>query len=61
MDLTQIDATDVAIERGDWVEFFGPTVGVDEVAESSETIAYEVLTGIGRRVERRYLPAAVGV
>lgn len=61
MDLTQVDATDVAIERGEWVEFFGPTVGVDEVAASSETIAYEVLTGIGRRVERRYLPAAVGV
>lgn len=61
MDLTQVDATEVAIEPGDWVEFFGPTVGVDEVAEWSQTIAYEVLTGIGRRVERRYLPAAVGV
>ena len=61
MDLTQVDATDVAIEPGDWVEFFGPTVGVDEVAAWSRTIAYEVLTGIGRRVERRYLPAAVGV
>ena len=61
MDLTQVDATDVAIEPGDWVEFFGPTVGVDEVAAWSQTIAYEVLTGIGRRVQRRYLPAAVGV
>ena len=61
MDLTQVDATEVAIEPGDWVEFFGPTVGVDEVAAWSETIAYEVLTGIGRRVERRYPATAVGV
>ena len=61
MDLTQVDATEVAIEPGDWVEFFGSTVSVDEVAAWSRTIAYEVLTGIGRRVERRYLPATVGV
>ena len=61
MDVTQVDATGVVLDRGDWVEFFGPTVGVDEVAAWSETIAYEVLTGIGTRVERRYLPGAVGV
>ncbi len=61
MDLTHVDATDVAVQRGDWVEFFGPTVGVDEVAAWADTIAYEVLTGIGARVERRYLPGVVGV
>ena len=61
MDLTQVDATDVAVDRGDWVEFFGPTVGVDEVAAWSDTMAYEVFTGIGRRVARRYRPATVGV
>ena len=54
MDLTHVDATDVAVEPGDWVEFFGPTVAVDEVAAWADTIAYEVFTGIGGRVERRY-------
>ena len=54
MDLTHVDATGAPVERGDWVEFFGPTLGIDEVAAWAETIAYEVLTGVGARVERRY-------
>ena len=42
-------------DRGDWVELFGANVPVDEVAEHSGTIGYELLTGIGRRYTRTYV------
>ena len=40
--------------RGDWVEFSGAQIRVDEMAACASTI--EVLVGIGNRVERRYSP-----
>jgi alanine racemase len=52
MDLTAIDVTGAGARVEDWVEFFGPTVSVDEVAAWAQTIPYEVLTGIGRRPAR---------
>jgi alanine racemase len=55
MDLTMVDVTDVGAAVGDWVEFIGTTVTVDEVAEGSNTIAYEILTGLGKRAEHIYL------
>lgn len=56
MDLISVDVTDLppADLRGRWVELFGPTVPVDEVAARCGTIGYELLTAVGRRVERRY-------
>ena len=54
MDLTAIDATGAGLQAGDWVEVFGPNLPVDEVAAQANTIAYEILTGISKRVERRY-------
>ena len=56
MDLMHIDATAVVdgIAVGDWVEIFGPTVGLDEIAAWAGTISYEILTRIGTRVRRRY-------
>ena len=58
MDLTAIDATGVGLKAGDWVEVFGPNLPVDELAARANTIAYEILTGISRRVERRYEAAS---
>ncbi|MEZ5559306.1 MAG: alanine racemase [Pseudomonadales bacterium] len=55
MDLTVVDVTGLDVGVGDWVEFMGAGVTVDEVAGWAETIAYEVLTGLGRRPERSYL------
>ena len=57
MDLLQVDATAVGerIEVADWIEIFGQTVTLDEVADAAGTIGYEMLTGIGTRVERRYI------
>ena len=56
MDLTTIDASEAPDLRvGDRVSFFGGAVALEEVAAWAETISYEILTGIGPRVVRRYL------
>ncbi|MEX6505049.1 alanine racemase [Jiella sp. M17.18] len=55
MDMTLLDVTDVpqdAVRPGMRAEFFGPNVALDDVADAAGTIAYELLTGLGRRVER---------
>ncbi len=54
MDLTVIDATEVDLAVGDWVEVFGPNLPVDAVAAQANTIAYEMLTGLSKRVARVY-------
>jgi len=55
MDMITIDLSGVpeeAVEVGTWVEIFGPNAPVERVAEQAGTIPYEILTGIGPRVER---------
>lgn len=44
MDLIAMDLTDSAAAPGDWVELWGETVSVQDVAWRSGTIAYELLT-----------------
>jgi alanine racemase len=56
MDHTMIDVTDVAgTQAGDRVILFGDGIGADELADWCETISYEVLTSVGRRVPRVYV------
>ncbi len=48
-----IDVTGVdGVERGDRVLLFGDGLGADELAAWCETISYEMLTAVGRRVPR---------
>lgn len=55
MDMTMLDVTDVpAVQEGDAVTVFGAELPVQELAKSADTIAYEILTGISRRVKRVY-------
>ena len=57
MDLSTIDVTDVpdgAVRRGDMVTLIGNDLPLDEVARGDGTIAYEVLTSLGRRYHRVY-------
>ena len=56
MDLLQVDASGCKnrIALGDWVEVFGRTVGVDEMAAWAGTISYELLTRLGSRLQRFY-------
>ena len=57
MDATQVDCTQVAeLRESDFVEFFGPTISVDEVASRTKTIAYEILTHVGNATARERLP-----
>lgn len=54
MDLCMIDVTDVKAEEGDEVIIFGESPSITDIAEQLNTIPYEVLTGISRRVKRVY-------
>lgn len=44
-----------ALAEGDFVELIGPRQSLEAVAAAGETIAYEILTGLGRRFARTYL------
>ena len=55
MDMLHADASKVDVVVGDWVEVMGENVGVDEIATQAQTISYEVLTGLGKRLRRVYL------
>lgn len=58
MDLITLDVTDAPEAAvGDRVEMIGPQQTPDAVAHLAGTIGYEVLTALGSRYRRRYLPA----
>ncbi len=58
MDMSMVDVTQLpvdAVRPGTEVEFYGPNVPIDEVAQRAGTIAYELLTAIGTRVARIWI------
>ena len=56
MDMLAIDLTDLPEAAiGDAVELWGSQMPVDEVAQASGTIGYELLTKVTQRVPRRYV------
>ena len=60
MDLITIDLSDVpeqSTREGQRVELIGDNVTVDDIARWSNTIPYEVLTGLGSRFTRLYSPS----
>lgn len=54
MDHIMIDATDTSIALGDKVELIGEHIRVDELAKITNTINYELVTGLSRRIHRVY-------
>ena len=52
MDMTMLDITGVDAEVGDTVTIFGEDPTVSELAEILDTIPYEILTSVPRRIER---------
>jgi Alr-MurF fusion protein len=53
MDMCMLDVTHIPqVQEGDEVIIFGPEYPISRFAEASNTIAYEVMTGIGTRVKR---------
>lgn len=62
MDSMALDVTDVSdalLYAGAPVELIGPHQTIDEVAAQADTISYEILTRLGHRYARSYLPAPV--
>jgi len=57
MDLIILDVTNAPepIEIGQRAEFFGRRLPIEDAARAADTIAYELLTGLGGRLYRRYL------
>ena len=55
MDMTMIDITGIdGIKEGDEVEIFGNHLPIQNLAEWSKTISYEIMTGVSQRVKRIY-------
>jgi len=62
MDSMALDVTDVPytlLYAGAPVELIGPHQSIDDVAALADTISYEILTRLGHRYARTYLPAPV--
>jgi len=60
MDMAMADVSHLpmgAVKRGDMAELIGPHISVDEVGLRAGTLGYEILTALGRRYMRRYIPA----
>jgi alanine racemase len=59
MDLVTLDVTDVPdgkLKAGQTAVMIGDGIGVDDVAAAAGTNGYEILTSLGRRHQRRYIP-----
>jgi len=54
MDMCMVDVTGTGAKEGDEVIIFGKDHSVNNMARDAKTIAYEILTGISRRVKRIY-------
>lgn len=54
MDMCMIDITGLQAREGDEVLIFGKELPLSELAADMETIPYEILTGLSRRVKRIY-------
>lgn len=54
MDMCMVDISDIQVVEGEEVIIFGKDYPIWKVAEAINTIPYEILTGISRRVKRIY-------
>lgn len=54
MDATMIDVTGIPCQEGDSVEIFGENASLQSLADTLDTIPYEVLTSVSPRVKRIY-------
>ncbi|HEV7228216.1 alanine racemase [Brevundimonas sp.] len=55
MDVLAVDVTGLDVAPGDAVELFGPNRMLDDAACAAGTVAWELLTSVGGRVERRHV------
>ncbi len=55
MDMMMVDISDLPTKEGDEVTIFHEKPSLEDFAMYSQTIPYEVLTSISRRVKRVYI------
>ena len=55
MDMIMVDVSKLQVKEGDRVEIIGENQTIEKFAENMQTIAYEVMTSISKRVHRVYL------
>ena len=55
MDMIMVNVTNIDCNEGDDVIIFNPKHKATDLAESANTISYEILTAISQRVKRSYL------
>ena len=58
MDYMTVDVTDLnrmEINVGDFIELIGDNISINEIAEKSNTIPYEILNNIGFRAKKIYI------
>ena len=54
MDISMVNVTGSNAHEGDRVEIFGKNIPIEKLAETLDTIPYEILTSIAPRVKRTY-------
>lgn len=52
MDMSMLDVTGLDVKVGDTVTIFGEDPTITELAQRLDTIPYEIITGVPRRIER---------
>lgn len=55
MDMCMVDISGLSVKPGDDVEIFGDTIRINDLAKLLDTIPYEIMTSISRRVKRVYI------
>lgn len=55
MDMIMVNITNIDCKEGDEVIVFGENNTAEALAQSAQTISYELITAISQRVKRRYL------
>lgn len=59
MDMTMVDITGIPAAEGDEVIVFGKELPIQEIAESIQTIPYEILTNTSERVKRIFVAESI--
>ena len=59
MDMTMVDITGISAKEGDEVMVFGKALPIEELANSVNTIPYEILTNASERVKRVFVAESI--
>lgn len=55
MDMTMVDVTEISCKEGDEVVIFDETHTAENLAESTNTISYELITSVSQRIKRSFV------